>query len=429
MGRRIDKVMKLYKNHGLEGLVTFARYFVSYKIENGINDNNYVFRNKYAAASAEFSTIFTEEKYEAIVVFDSRLGWNVPLFQRPQHMFNELSKKGFLVIYRSNKHFDKDVKSIEKQNSLLYVVDIGARAVVNALFDNLEKVHCPKILSLYSTDIFLTPEDIHVKYTTKGFKIVYEYIDELSHEISGFLPKSIKERHNEIIEDSKNTIILTSADKLYEEVKAVRGTEKLAMATNGVMYDHWTEFYSREKAPEKIKEILNKGNHVIGYYGAFAKWFDYDLIKKLSKERPDYEIVLIGFVYDKSMKESKIEKLPNVHYLGIVNYKDLASYAYWIDVLTIPFLLNDITESTSPVKLFEYMALNKPIVTTDMRECRKYESVMIAKSHDEFIELIDKALKLEKNDPYFELLKKEALENTWEKKAKVFHDEVLKSFQ
>ena len=128
------------------------------------------------------------------------------------------------------------------------------------------------------------------------------------------------------------------------------------------------------------------------------------------------------------MKESKIEKLPNVHYLGIVNYKDLASYAYWMDVLTIPFLLNAITESTNPVKLFEYMALNKPIVTTDMRECRKYKSVMIAKSHDEFIELLDKALKLEKNDPYFELLKKEALENTWEKKAKVFHDEVLKSF-
>jgi len=74
------------------------------------------------------------------------------------------------------------------------------------------------------------------------------------------------------------------------------------------------------------------------------------------------------------------------------------------------------------------MALNKPIVTTDMRECRKYESVMIAKSHENFIELVDKALELEKTDPYFELLKKEALENTWEKKAKVFHDEVIKNF-
>ena len=197
---------------------------------------------------------------------------------------------------------------------------------------------------------------------------------------------------------------------------------------NGVMYDHWTKTYKREEAPEKIKLIMDKGNPIIGYYGALAKWFDYDLLKKISKERPNYEIVLIGFVYDRSMQDSRIERLPNVHYLGIVDYQNLCSYAYWLDVLTIPFLLNDITESTSPVKLFEYMALNKPIVTTDMRECRKYESVMIGKSHDEFIELLDKALKMEKTDPYFQLLKKEALENTWEMKAKVFHDKVLESF-
>lgn len=428
MGRRLEKVLKLYKNEGLRGLISFSKYFFSYKIENGLNKNPIIYKRKYTAASAAFEKIFTEEKYEAVVVFDSRVGWNIPLFQRPQHMFNELTKKGFLLIYRSNKHFDKEVKLIKKQKDLLYVVDIGAKAVMDSLFDNLEKVKCPKLLSLYSTDVYLTPEYIEETYKNRGFKMVYEYIDELSHEISGSLPDFVFDRHKAIIEDSKNTVVLASADKLYEEVKAVRGTEKLAMATNGVMYDHWTNTYEREEAPEKIKLILDKGNPIIGYYGALAKWFDYDLLKKISKERPNYEIVLIGFVYDRSMQDSRIERLPNVHYLGIVDYQSLCSYAYWLDVLTIPFLLNDITESTSPVKLFEYMALNKPIVTTDMRECRKYESVMIGKSHDEFIALLDKGLKLEKSDPYFQLLKKEALENTWEMKAKVFHDKVLESF-
>lgn len=428
MKRRLEKVQKLYKNEGLRGLLSFTKYFISYKVENGLNKNPIIYRKKYRGAEAAFQELFQNEKYEAVVVFDSRVGWNIPLFQRPQHMFNELTKKGFLLIYRSNKHFDKDVKLVKKQKENLYIVDIGAKAVMDALFDSLKSVDCPKLLSLYSTDVYLTPEYIKETYLDRGFKMVYEYIDELSHEISGSLPDFVFDRHKAITEDAGNTVVLASADKLYEEVKAVRGTEKLAMATNGVMFEHWRKSFKREEAPEKIKEILDLGHPIVGYYGALAKWFDYDLIKRISAERPNYEIVLIGFVYDRSMQDSRIEKLPNVHYLGIVDYKELCSYAYWMDVLTIPFLLNDITESTSPVKLFEYMALNKPIVTTDMRECRKYESVMIGKTPEEFMGLLDKALSMDKKDPYFGLLEKEALENTWERKAKTFHDTVLDSF-
>ena len=66
------------------------------------------------------------------------------------------------------------------------------------------------------------------------------------------------------------------------------------------------------------------------------------------------------------------------------------------------------------------MALEKPIVTTAMDECKKYKSIFIANNKEEFIELIDKALKLnrEENEEYYEILKKEALENTWDSKAK-----------
>ncbi len=42
------------------------------------------------------------------------------------------------------------------------------------------------------------------------------------------------------------------------------------------------------------------------------------------------------------------------------------------------------------------MAMGHPIVTTDMRECRKYKSVLIGKSHEDFIEKLDFALTLDK---------------------------------
>jgi glycosyltransferase involved in cell wall biosynthesis len=82
-------------------------------------------------------------------------------------------------------------------------------------------------------------------------------------------------------------------------------------------------------------------------------------------------------------------------------------------------VINDITESTSPIKLFEYMAMGKPIVTTNMPECRKYQSVLIGKNHEEFIKKIDEALSLRDDREYKNILKKEAKANSWESKAKV----------
>ena len=83
----------------------------------------------------------------------------------------------------------------------------------------------------------------------------------------------------------------------------------------------------------------------------------------------------------------------------------------------ILFVLNDIIASTSPVKLIEYMALGKSIITTDMIECRKYKSVLIGKNHEEFIDKLELAMKKENDEDYKKILRKEALENTWTNKV------------
>ena len=77
----------------------------------------------------------------------------------------------------------------------------------------------------------------------------------------------------------------------------------------------------------------------------------------------------------------------------------------------IPFLINDITQATSPLKLFEYMALGKPIVTTSMNECKKYKSVILADNKEHFVENIDKAIDIVKNEnkEYYKILEQEAL--------------------
>ena len=68
------------------------------------------------------------------------------------------------------------------------------------------------------------------------------------------------------------------------------------------------------------------------------------------------------------------------------------------------------------------MALHKPIVTTDMNECRQYGSVLIGHDHEEFIALLDKAMALREDPDYIALLDKEARENDWSMKAKAIID-------
>ena len=63
------------------------------------------------------------------------------------------------------------------------------------------------------------------------------------------------------------------------------------------------------------------------------------------------------------------------------------------------------------------MALHKPIVTTDMNECRKYRSVFIGKDHQEFIECLEKANAKKNDKKYIQLLDREARDNDWRQKA------------
>ena len=369
VGRIARRTTEVLKEDGLIEVIKRVLRYIKRRIKDKLDNNALTYRKNYEEANAIFHKILKKEKFKAVVVFDSRVGWNIPLFQRSQHMANELTDDGYLYFYRTSEQFDPHVKTVEKLKDRLYLVNMANFALQNAMFDLLKEYKGHKFLSLYSTDVYLDEQYIKEKYIDNGFKIIYEYIDELSDEISG------------------------------------------------VQYDHWQ--YRSDEVPEKLKDIVSKGNPIIGYFGALAKWFDYELLKKVAKERPNYEIILIGFLYDNSFKDSKIDELENVHYLGIVDYKELNQYSQYFTISTIPFLLNDITESTSPVKLFEYMAMGHPIVTTDMRECRKYKSVLIGKSHEDFIEKLDFALTLDKKDEYYNYLKEEALANTWREKAAI----------
>ena len=418
MKEKISKLVNVYKKYGFIG---FIKKLYAYIVANYLDKISFkVIFNKKKYKKI-INNILNENKYERIIVWRSSFGYNVPLFQRPQHIANNLTKNKCLVLYEVTTMTDK-VKTIKKHSDNLYLINFNNIALNKLLMKELEKNTKPKYIQLYSTDWKLTVENIE-NYIKKGFKFIYEYIDHLSPELAGTkdLPQNIIDKY-EYAMNNKDVYVVVTADELKKDVISKRGDINLIESNNGVDYKFFQTINKKYKLEEEYLNIINNGKINICYYGALAKWFDYNLIKKIAKTNK-YNIILFGIKYDESY-DMNINEEENIYFMGPRDYKVLKNYASLCDILIIPFVLNDITKSTSPVKIFEYMALHKPIVTTDMLECRKYESVYIGKNQKDFIDKLDEAYKNKDNKKYINLLDKEAQENDWIHKAKAIIDKI-----
>ncbi len=418
------RIFNAIKNYGVLGFTIkflkkiFYKIFVFFdKLDLKLMQNNNKKRRKEKKEKyKKIESLFNSPQYKYIFVFYPYTEWNLPVFQRPQQIALALTQNRNDVLYffcTANYVYD-DVDIIEQINHNLYLCTD---------YDFLTNIKSNKrIIHLYSTDI-VSRLSIVQDALTRNDKVVYEYIDEIHEDITKSIPEYFFEKHKFIMEN-EDCYIVTTATKLFEDVKRKR-TRNFILSTNGVNLDDFV-LPDNSTPPDLIRQLKNKYEKIIGYYGALAKWFDYDLVNKVAKAYPNYAIVLIGIEYDYSLKYSHILDNPNIHFLGKIEYTKLIQYSSNMDLLTIPFLINEITESTSPVKLFEYMATKKPILTTAMAECKKYKSVNIAYSHEEFIKKIPETINLSNDKSYIQLLSEEAKQNTWVQKSNAILDMLSK---
>ncbi|MHB9132250.1 MAG: glycosyltransferase [Armatimonadota bacterium] len=329
-----------------------------------------------------------------IIVFLPGVDWNIPLFQRPHQLARAFARLGYLVFYCTPNNQDK-VDSVQQLEDNLY------------LTANLYAVS--KLSNIILLAYWATMRDL-VTLFLPDTPLVYDYVDELG---VFYLPKrKLVRDHNWML--SNASLVCATADRLYQQASTI--SSMTILCPNAVDYS----FFHPNSAinfPTDIKTIAP--SDVIGYYGALAEWFDYDLIKYLAQQLPEKHIVLIGVDYDKSLQKHNLPSYPNIHFLGPRPYSELPAYAAYFDVAIIPFKINDITRSTSPVKLFEYLAAGCPVVTTAMPECRKYKSVYVAETYDDFVQGIHEALAGE-----FDIaqIDSDAQANDWQQRAQMIID-------
>lgn len=349
-----------------------------------------------------------KKNIEFIDIFHVPMGWNTKLFQRFQHISLNVGSIGGLSFYGAHPAVDEEVKVLKRINDRLYLINFENYDVKKKFFEILDGIDITKVIRIQSIDLATTIEEVET-FINKGYQIIYEYIDEITPDITGDIPEFVVKRHHYLLSNEEKVGVVATSEKLYEQVIPYR-RKNFILSCNGVDYEHWNNV--NKDIPKDMKIIIDSKKPIIGYHGALAKWIDYDLIEKIS-DTNKYEIVLIGHEHDLSLTESGLKKKKNVHVLGSKNYLDLNAYSKYYDIAIIPFKINNITQSVSPVKLFEYMAADKPIVTYGLRECLKYKSCIIASDANDFIKKIEEALELRNSKEYIDILRREAKENTW----------------
>lgn len=353
------------------------------------------------------------------VVCFSIIDWDFR-YQRPQQLMSQFAAHGHRVFFIKLKEFLpqhsaprfslKEIKKNVYEVTLAtmrqprinqeVIRGINARSLMDSLHEL--RAACGIVAGI---GYVMTPSWTQVALTASerwGWPVIYDCMDEWE----GFpgVTHAVTQFEHELVKDCD--LLVVTAQSLMEKWRAREGPTVLVR--NGVDFD----YYAKRCRPNNL--IERNGQPLIGYFGAIADWFDVELMIHIARERPDYEFVLLGGVFDVDV--SLLSSLPNVRLLGQQPYETMPQYLYHFDACLIPFKLNAITHATDPVKMYEYLSAGKPVVAVALRElepCADY--IYIARNRDEFLLKLDAAV-AEDAPETRERRREFAQGNTWQKR-------------
>jgi len=241
--------------------------------------------------------------------------------------------------------------------------------------------------------------------------ICYDCLDTLETHPTSELTAMRKQQKKLI---SKSDIVFVTAAKLKEDILSIAREKQVITVSNGVD----TNFFESNKDPKKITDYERRNSKIVGFIGTLHLWVDIDLIYTAAQRLTGVDFLLIG-PFRPELERYKHDKPENVFTLGAKEYSKIPAYIDMLDVGLIPFKPGPISESTDPVKLYEYFSLGKPVVTTYLRQLEELDNgslLRMTKTTEEFIEAIAFFLKHDV-EPWQVSRKLIAQRNLWYNKA------------
>ena len=259
------------------------------------------------------------------------------------------------------------------------------------------------------------PAACEVALSMEKTRLIYQRTDRFE-EYPNVDNETIK-RYDRQLKANADLTIFVSSSLFNEESKECK---------NAIFLDHGVDFdlfASAETIEQKPTEMQDMKKPVVGFFGDIEDHLlDFALIQKIVDSLPEMNFVFIGTVMSDCSKWNSRE---NVWLLGKKPYEQIPHYGKCFDVAIMPWVQTRWIDVCNPIKLKEYLALGKPVVSTPFAELQKYHDVVYeAKTADDFVSSIKKALS--EDNP--ELIKKrrERIKNaTWSSKAEMVLDELF----
>jgi glycosyltransferase involved in cell wall biosynthesis len=148
-----------------------------------------------------------------------------------------------------------------------------------------------------------------------------------------------------------------------------------------------------------IELPVDRESPVVGYLGAFEYFVDMDMVLDAAARLPDVVFWLVGGGRDFARIKGRVqrEQRKNVYLPGPVDHRTGLAMMAASDICLLPRHLDAFSHAACPLKLFEYAALGKPVVSTPTREMQRIagEFAFFARGQEEMETIISRLI----NDP------------------------------
>jgi len=228
------------------------------------------------------------------------------------------------------------------------------------------------------------PQYIQSVPTLKPERVIFDLVDDLGAYDAGSHARHTMRRCVDAALERADLLLTTS--KLLAEMYAPR---RLHVVPNGVRGDWIDRGY--QSAPEEIRGLPHPR---IGFTGAIFPYLDFDLLVSVARAFPSGCLVLVGAVYEPEAA-ARLAAEPNVLLLGPRPQEKIPDFLHAFDVCLSPFRAGDVRRAVNPLKVYEYLAAGRPVVSTPLDSLMGEpvaEEIRFAEGAEETIAHIQQAL-------------------------------------
>lgn len=221
-------------------------------------------------------------------------------------------------------------------------------------------------------------------------------------------------------------MIVVTAPALARQFSSA-GFPKTYLVPNAANFELFNRACYEPSIHPSVASIEGK---VMGYLGNIERRIDFKLLLRVLDILTDWHLVLAGPV-ERQYVPGEIFKHSRIHFTGPIAHHDAPSLIRRFDVSLIPFACDEVSSGIYPLKLFEYMAAGKPVVSTNFNPeilSQLGEVVHTADHAEQFADFIllayatDSRQKREKRISV-------AAQNTWEQRAQLFSGYLLQELE